>query len=322
MVKLSIQIEGAQGLTWPLWKQIVREVEELGFAGLYCCDHFANPAPPDFDSLEVLTAMAYAASQTERVELGLLVAPVSWRDPVMLARQGMAIDDLSGGRFVLGVGAGWNEREHAMFGYPLGDRPTRIARFTEALEVMTRLIRTDTPQSFDGQYYQLREARLLPHPGRHTTVMVGGSGPKKTLPLVAKYADSWNAGGMTPAEFAERNAALDALIAGEGRQPADVARTMMKAIFCGRDEAEYEGRLRGPRANPANAELPQAALLEQLRTRSKAIIGTPQEVVAQLREYEAAGVQEIMAQFLVVDDFEGIRVLGKEVLPLLGQVSA
>ena len=149
-MQLSVQIEGAQGLTWPIWQRLVSEVEALGFAGLYCCDHFANPAPPDHDSLEVMTAMAYAASHSERMLLGTLVAPVSWRDPVMLARQAMAIDDLSGGRFVLGVGAGWNEREHAMFGYPLGEIPERMARFTEALEVMTRLIRSDEPQTYDG----------------------------------------------------------------------------------------------------------------------------------------------------------------------------
>src|SRR3954462_603419 len=107
-VQLSVQIEGAQGLTWPMWETLVRDVEALGFAGLYCCDHFANPAPPDFDSLEVMTALTYAATTTTRMEMGMLVAPVSWRDPVMLARQSMAIDDLSGGRFVMGVGAGWN----------------------------------------------------------------------------------------------------------------------------------------------------------------------------------------------------------------------
>ena len=315
-MRLSVQIEGAQGLTWPQWKAIVDEVEALGFAGLYCCDHFANPQPPDFDSLEVMMAMAYAASHTKNVELGLLVAPVTWREPVLLARQGMAIDDLSDGRFILGVGAGWNEREHAMFGYPLGERPERIARFSEALEVMTRLVRGEGPQSYTGSYYQLREATLLPRPRRKTPIMIGGSGPKKTLPLVAKHADIWNAGGMTPDEVRERNAALDALLAKEGRQPGDVKRTIMKAIFCGRDEAEYGGRLRGVKRLPE--ETSTAAVLERLRTRGKAIVGTPDEVVAQLRDYEAAGVEEIMAQFLVVDDMEGIRVLGKEVLPQLG----
>lgn len=316
-MQLSVQIEGAQGLTWPLWAALVNEVETLGFAGLYCCDHFANPAPPDYPSLEVMTAMAYAASHSTRMGLGTLVAPVSWRDPVMLARQAMAIDDLSNGRFVLGVGAGWNEREHAMFGYPLGDRPERLARFTEALEVITGLIRNDEPQTFAGQFYQLREATLLPRPGRPTPVLVGGSGPKRTLPLVARYADSWNAAGMTADEVRERNDHLDGLIAREGRRPGDVKRTMMKAIYCGRDEAEYEARLRGVRQSSGNGELPQSELLERLRTRSKAIVGTPDEVAAQLRAYAAAGIEEIMAQFVVVDDLDGLRILARDVLPLV-----
>jgi alkanesulfonate monooxygenase SsuD/methylene tetrahydromethanopterin reductase-like flavin-dependent oxidoreductase (luciferase family) len=315
MVRISVQIEGAQGLTWAGWQTLVREVEAMGFAGLYCCDHFANPAPPDYDSLEVMTAMAYAASQSERMVLGTLVAPVSWRDPVMLARQAMAIDDLSGGRFVLGVGAGWNQREHEMFGYPLGDVPTRMARFTEALEVMTRLIRSDVPETFDGEFYHLREATLLPRPQRHTPVMVGGSGPRRTLPLVAKYADIWNAGGMTPDEVRERNATLDALIVKEGRKPGDVKRTMMKAIVCGRSEAEFEARLRGPRRNPANADVSTAELLD--RARPRWIIGGPDEVAEQIAAFGEAGIEEIMAQFLVVDDLDGLRVLSEEVLPIL-----
>jgi len=294
----------------------VREVNALGFAGLYCCDHFANPAPPDHDSLEVMTTMTYAATRSEHIALGTLVAPVSWRDPVMLARQAMAIDDLSGGRFILGVGAGWNEREHAMFGYPLGDIPTRMARFTEALEVMTRLIRREEPQTFTGRFSQLHEATLQPRPGRHTPVMIGGSGPKRTLPLVARYADIWNATGSVD-EVRERNALLDTLLTEAGRAPGAVKRTAMKGIFCGRDAAEYEGRLRGVRSQAGNAETPQGELLDRARTKSKAIVGTPEEVAEQIRAYGDAGIEEIMAQFLVVDDLDGLRILARDVLPLL-----
>lgn len=315
-VQISVQIEGAQGLTWPAWQALVRETERLGFVGLYCCDHFANPAPPDYDSLEVMTAMAYAASHSARIALGTLVAPVSWRDPVMLARQAMAIDDLAGGRFILGVGAGWNEREHAMFGYPLGDPRERVARFAEALAVMTRLIRSDAPETYEGDFYHLREATLRPRPQRRTPLLIGGSGPKRTLPLVARYADIWNTGGGTPDEVRARNARLDALLAQAGRAPGDVKRTMMKAIVVGRDEAELEARLRGPRRNPANAGVPTMTLLDRMRDRW--IIGNPAECAAQIRAYGDAGIQEIMAQFFVVDDLDGLRLIAEEVVPLLG----
>lgn len=315
-MQVSVQIEGVMGLTWPAWRTLTREVGAMGYDGLYCSDHFVFRGPPDHPSLDVLTALTYAASHTERVLLGPLVSPVTWREPVMLARQAMAIDDLSGGRFVLGVGAGWNEREHTMFGYPLGDIPTRMARFTEALEVMTRLIRTDEPQTFVGQFYQIHEATLLPHPQRKTPVMVGGSGPRRTLPLVAKYADIWNASGMGPEDFRARNAILDDLIAREGRQPGEVKRTMMKAVVCARNDGEYEARLRGHRTMANLAPLPTDELLATVRN-GKGIVGTPEEVAAGLRAYADAGIEEIMLQFFAVDDIEGLRVIAENVLPLL-----
>src|SRR5215470_824189 len=125
MVALSIMIEGQNGLTWPHWKRIVREVEDLGFAGLFRSDHFTHAQPPDDDSLELIVSLTYLADHTQRLHFGSLVAPVTFRDPVLLARQGAALDDLSGGRLILGVGAGWQAREHHLFGYTFADVPTR-----------------------------------------------------------------------------------------------------------------------------------------------------------------------------------------------------
>ena len=316
-MQISVQIEGVNGLTWSAWQMLVREIEAAGFAGLYCSDHFTVNFPPDSPSLEVLTAMTYAASHSVRMTLGTLVAPVSWRDPVMLARQAMAIGDLSSGRFVLGVGAGWNEREHTMFGYPLGDIPMRMGRLAEALEVMTRLIRSDDLQTYEGTFYRLHKATLLPRPQRQIPVMVGGSGPLRTLPLVARYADIWNASGMTAKEVRERNARLDTLIIKEGRAPSEVKRTMMKAIFCGRNPAECQARLRGLSDPHRNAYVSQGELFEHASTRMKAIVGTPEDVVEQIWAYAEAGIEEIMAKFLVVDDIEGLHILADEVLPHL-----
>lgn len=106
MVKLSIAAEGLFGLTWPQWKRLVTTVEDLGFHGLYLSDHFLLPEPPDYPSLELITALTWLADHTERVRFGPRVSPISFRDPVMLARQAAAIDDLSGGRMSLGLGAG------------------------------------------------------------------------------------------------------------------------------------------------------------------------------------------------------------------------
>ncbi len=116
MVALSIMIEGQNGLTWPHWKRIVREVEDLGFAGLFRSDHFKHAQPPDDDSLEMIVSLTYLADYTQRIHFGSLVAPVTFRDPALLARQAAALDDLSGGRLILGVGAGWQAREHHLLG--------------------------------------------------------------------------------------------------------------------------------------------------------------------------------------------------------------
>ena len=163
MVQLSVQVEIAGGLTWPRWKRFVSEADRLGYRGLYCCDHFLPGGGPGYsDSVEIMIAFAYLADHSERLEFGSLVSPVSFRDPVFLVRQAIALDGLSNGRMVLGVGAGWMERENAMFGYELGDKATRMARFAEGVKVIDLLRRSEEPASFSGRFYHLRDAKLLP----------------------------------------------------------------------------------------------------------------------------------------------------------------
>src|SRR5207248_1303165 len=143
--------------------------------------------------------------------------------------QAMHLDNLGGGRFVLGVGAGWMEREHNAFGYELGDKRTRMNRLAEALEVMSLLNRHEEPVSFAGKFYRLNDAKILPRAGRPNGVriMVGGAGPQRTMPLTAKYADVWNAGGRAPEVYKESSTLLDELLGKAGRQPRDVRRTLM-----------------------------------------------------------------------------------------------
>src|SRR5690606_18176297 len=125
-----------------------------------------------------------------------------------------AIDDLSGGRLRLGLGAGWQEREHRSFGFDLLDLDGRFARLEEALQVVTGLLRSDEPFDFAGRFYRLEDALLLPRPARPggPPIVIGGNGPKRTLPLAARYADEWNAVYATPARFRELSAVLDELV--------------------------------------------------------------------------------------------------------------
>lgn len=272
---ISLMIEGQMGLTWPRWQRIVAEAEDLGFAGIFRSDHFTNPSPPDSESLEMIVSLTYLASHTTRVHFGSLVAPLSFRNPMLLARQAAALDDLSGGRMILGLGAGWQEREHETFGFELGDVPTRIRRLTEGLEVITRLLNSDEPVSFDGQFYHLRNAILLPRPQRPggPRILVGGNGPKRTLPLVAQYADIWNGVMMRPDQFRERMTILDTLLVKAGRQPGDVRRTMMYGQFQGYDT-----------------------------------------LIDLLPEYAAAGMEEIMVQWLDLDNIDGLRSFARRIM--------
>ncbi len=166
MIEVAIMIEGQNGLNWTRWQSLARLVDELGFAGLYRSDHYTNADPPDQDSLELWVSLTWLASHTRHIQFGPLVTPVSFRHPTMTARMAAAVDDLSGGRLVLGLGAGWQEREHANYGWDLLDIDGRFARFEEGLEVITRLLHSDTPVDYSGAYYSLQR-RPSSCPARH-----------------------------------------------------------------------------------------------------------------------------------------------------------
>lgn len=317
MVAISIMIEGQMGLTWLRWKRLVAEVEALGFAGLFRSDHFTNSQPPDLDSLEMLVSLTYLADHTERIHFGPLVAPVSFRDPIMLARQAAALDDLSGGRMLLGLGAGWQWREHNLFGYDLGNVPTRMSRLEEALEVVTRLLRGNEPVTYEGRFYQVRGATLLPHPQRSggPRILIGGTGPKRTLPLVARFADVWNAPPITPEAFKERSALLDQLLTSAGRKPEDVKRSVMLSLDFGQDRPALDKKLSWRHEYPEFSGQSLDEALTTLLARRNMIVGTPDMVIEQINSYARAGVDELMLQWFDLDDLDGLRAFASSLLP-------
>jgi len=300
---IGIMIEGQNGLNWPRWQRIARAVEDLGFAALHRSDHFTNARPPDLDSLELWISLAWLASYTQRLQFGPLVTPVSFRHPAFTARMARDVDDLSGGRLILGVGAGWQEREHTNFGFDLLGVPRRFQRFEEGLEVIIRLLRSDGPVHFEGQFYRLHEAILLPRPARPggPPLLIGGNGPRRTLPLVARYADEWNAVYIPHDRFAELSAHLDQLLEEHGRPPGDVRRSLMTGFVFGRDQTELAEKLRGRDA----VELRERGL----------IVGTPTETVDQLGRLAQVGVEKVMLQWLDLDDLDGLEAFARAVLP-------
>ncbi len=316
VMQLSISVEGLFGLNWPRWKMLAQAVEQSGFSSLYCSDHFLYLNPPDVDSLEVYTALTYLADHSQRVNIGTMVSPLSFRDPVMMARQAMAINDLSEGRMILGVGAGWIEREHMMFGYDLGDVKTRMDRLEEGLEVITRLTRSDEPVTFAGRFYRLREARLQPRSKHPLRLLIGGNGRRRTLPLVARYADIWNAPWMTPDEIRECNTLLDNLLHKQGRQPGDLKRTAIRVIYCWRNDTERE-RIADAYRRVANLvpPLPTSELIPFFKENFAALCGTPDEVIEQLRGFEAVGIEELVWQYVTLDSLDPLEVVAEVVLP-------
>jgi len=308
MIDVAIMIEGQNGLTWPRWQRIVQEVEALGFSGLYRSDHYTNANPPDMESLELWVSLTWLASHTERIEFGPLVTPVSFRHPTLTARMAAALDDLSGGRLMLGLGAGWQEREHNNFGWDLLDIPERFSRFEEGLEVITRLLSSDQAVDFHGKFYELQDAILLPRPQRQggPPILIGGNGPKYTLPLAAKYACEWNAVYLPPDEFSELNNCLDELLNQENRQPQEVRRSMMTGCVFGSDKADVKHKVA--------ARTQGKRQVDELRKRGL-VVGTASEVIDQLGQLVEAGVQRVMLQWLDLDDMEGLRNMARDVLP-------
>ena len=296
-------IEGQDGLTWPRWQRLARAVEDLGFAWLYRSDHFPNADGPRTDSLDLWASLTWLASQTDRIEFGPLVSPVSFRHPVTTAWTAAAVDDLAGGRLRLGLGAGWQEREHGTFGFDLLETDRRFVRFAEGLEVVRLLLRSDEPVSFAGAFFRLHEALLLPRPQRPggPPIVIGGNGPQRTLPLVARYADEWNGVFLTAERFVELNARLDDLLREAGRPPEAVRRTLMTRVLFGRDEAELRGKLDG-------------ASVVELRERGF-LVGGPVDLIEQLRELERVGVQRVMLQWLELDAIDAFEALARDVLP-------
>ena len=318
MVAISLQIEGQMGLTWSRWKRLVAEVEALGFAGLYRSDHFTNAFPPDEDSLELIVSLTYLAEHTQRIQFGSLVAPLSFRHPALLIRQAAALDDLSGGRMILGVGTGWEEREHHLFGYDLGDVPTRLARLEEGLEVITRLLHSSELVTYEGRFFQLRGATLLPRPQRPggLPILIGGNGLHRTLPLVARYADIWNGKFLTSEEFQRYSSRLDGLLAEAGRPLHSVRRTLYSLLHFGRTMEELDRVLTWRHEMPELAHKSLDEVIRALRTPKlwNRLVGTPEMLIEQIQAYADAGVEELILAWFDLDNIEALRGFAQSIL--------
>ena len=307
MIEVAIMIEGQNGLNWKRWQRIASTVEACGYSGLYRSDHYTNANPPDLDALECWVSLTWLATHTQRIEFGPLVSPISFRHPTHTARMAAAVDDLSGGRLTLGIGAGWQEREHTNYGWDLLPIKDRFVRLEEGLEVISRLLKSDEPVDYSGKYYQIKAGILLPRPLRNggPPILIGGNGKLRTLPLVARFAQVWNAMFIPPAQIERLNKNLDEYIKTYGRQPQDIRRTLMTGCIFGMDKNDVKQKV--------NWRTHGQRSIEELRQRGM-VVGTSDDIVEQCQGLARVGIQRVMLQWIDLDDINGLEAMANGIL--------
>jgi probable F420-dependent oxidoreductase len=269
------------GQPWADVLEVARHAEAGGWDGVYVADHFMGDdgsfGAVDVPTLEATAVLGALATATSRVRLGSLVFGITYRHPAVLAKWAATVDHTSGGRLVLGVGAGWQLNEHAQYGIPLGPPGERIARFDEALAVLRGLLTAPTT-TVAGAHYAVRDAIAEPKPVQsRLPILVGGKGDRM-LGLVARHADEWNM-WSTPALLAERGAALDARCEAVGRDPGAITRSTQALVFLTADEAKAAERVAAVSPRPA-------------------VGGTAARIAEEAGAWRDAGVDE-----LIVPDF-------------------
>jgi F420-dependent oxidoreductase-like protein len=316
-MQLGVMLEGQEGLTWHLWRRIMARVEELGFESLWRSDHFMSLVDSSRDALETWVALTLTAAETTRLRFGSLVCPMTFRHPSLLARMAAAVDTLSGGRLVLGVGAGWNAQEHRAFGIPFPPLKERMSMLEEGIEVIVRLL-GDGPAHFAGRHYQLDGAHPYPKPTQRPRIplLIGTTSAGHMLRIVARYADEWDVPGITaPTAYRARRERLVAYCREINRDPREVRRCVSAAYLIGRNAEEL--RRRGAvmqQLIPGLAAHAPGAVPDVLQAEGW-LVGTPDQIIMQLRALAAEGVQRVMLQHNDHTDFEALELLAREVVP-------
>lgn len=307
-------LEGQEGVTWSRWLAVAEACERLGFEGLFTSDHYLSVmGARDRGSNDAWTILAALAARTERIRLGTLVSPVTFRHPTVLAKVATTVDRISDGRVDLGIGAGWWQDEHRTHGFPFPPVDERMQMLEEQLEIVHGLL-TQDEFSFDGRHYHLRDCAFAFKPVQrpHPPIILGGKGGPRIARLVARWADEFNTTGGTPDEVRERFERVRSKVDAEGRDQSSLTTSLMTWVYVGADEDELGarvelGRRHDPRAGPFDDYLADIS--------RDCIVGTPERAAERLSEYAAAGVQRIMLNHELFDDLEMVDLLAEDVLP-------
>ena len=289
-MRLALMIEGQEGVSWEDWLGLARACEEYGVEALFRSDHYLSQTDSERPALDAWTVIAALAAQTTQLELGTLVSPVTFRPAAVLANASATANEIAGGRVSLGMGTGWMEAEHELYGFPFPDMKTRLGWLEEQIQDVRRFW-GDRPQP---------------------QLIVGGSGRSGTLRPAARWADEYNTIFATPEECAERRERLVEACEREGRPPIPLS--LMTVCVLGRTPDEVRERILRRLERAGQTVDPD----EYRATRGGAgVLGTVEEAAEQLRAYERAGVARVMLQHLDHRDLEMVALIGRELAPLV-----
>ncbi|MBS2534166.1 LLM class F420-dependent oxidoreductase [Catenulispora sp. NF23] len=302
---LRVLTEPQQGATYDTLLRVARAAEDLGFDGFFRSDHYRAggtadglPGPTD-----CWTTLAGLARETTRIRLGSLVTPATFRLPGPLAIQVAQVDQMSGGRVELGMGAGWNGDEHAAYGIPFPDN--RFDHLEEQLQIVKGLWSTPAGQtfSFKGEHYELTDSPALPKPTQnpHPPIIVGGRGPKRTPRLAAMYAAEYNSNFRPADQVAESYVRVREVCEAVGRDPDTLTLSVTLVVACGKTDAEIERRAEA---------ISRTAAANQIVLRL-----TPGQLAEKLGEYHAIGTRRVYLRTFDLDDLDQLELLADEVLP-------
>jgi F420-dependent oxidoreductase-like protein len=306
-MELRIFTEPQQGASYATLRAVALAAEELGFDAFFRSDHYlamgqAGPPGPT-DAWATLAALAV---ETSRIRLGTLVTAATFRLPGPLAITVAQVDQMSGGRVELGLGAGWFEAEHAAYGIPFPPLGERFARLEEQLAIITGLWETADGGTFSytGTHYQLTDSPALPKPAQRPRppVIVGGSGARRTPRLAARFADEYNAAFNTVADTAAAFARVREACEAAGRDPSSLTYSVAQTVCCGKDETEFRRRA------AAIGREPEAM-------RASGVAGTPGEVAARIGEYAGIGAERVYLQVLDLTDLDHLALIAADVAP-------
>jgi alkanesulfonate monooxygenase len=318
-MRFALMIEAQQGLSYEDQLAIARHAEAGGFEGMFRSDHYQSfPGPAGRPTTDAWAVLAGLARETSRMNLGVLVSPVTFRRSGNLAKVVTTVDEMSGGRVEFGLGAGWNEEEHRRHGFPFPPIRERADMLEETLQVMHGLWDEPDGWSFDGRHIAIDDSIFQPRPTparpdgrRRPPIIVGGSGSPRSYRLAARYADEFNVSSGGPEAVARIYASLDEACRAADRDPASLRRSAMVGAMVGRDDAEVARRRTALLSEFGMADEGDEWFAER---RTRWILGTPDEARAMVARFEAVGVERIMLQDFLPRDLDHIDLLAETFL--------